>query len=94
MVFIAKLKQVIKSEEFPYQNNIALLENKWFKKRTGNIWVSLHELHKNMKAPTVHYEDDSRKSVKHCPQNCSQKRKCLRIRQTGKLVKDVVQARV
>ena len=81
---------VIKSEEFPYQDNIGKIVNKWLRKERNDIWVSLEDLLLEMKAPTVHYEDDSNKSSSTCPQECSQKRKCLRIRQTGRLIKDIL----
>ena len=81
---------LIKSEEFSYVNNILRMKKKWFNSHGSNISIPLDELLQEMKAPTVHYEDDSKKSFTSCPENCIQKRKCLRVRQTGKLVKAVV----
>ena len=81
---------VIKSEEFPYCDNIAKVIARWLRGQNTNVYVPLQEILHELKAPTVHYQDDSRNSSDECPSDCPQNRKCLRVRQTQQLVKAIL----
>ena len=88
-------KDVIKSEEFQYANNILKLINKFLagKKVTRKILVKMNDLVENMKALPVHYnttETNYSLEEEDCPEICTQKRICLRIRQTQQLIKDML----
>ena len=85
-------KNKVKSEEFPYQNNLEKIVKKWLKIIGQNeIRVKLKELLEEMKAPTVHYTKMDDEEVDECPDDCVQKRKCLRIRQVQKLILDMME---
>ena len=77
-------EKVIKSEEFPYSDNISNVIEKWLKARQSNVWIKFNELLRELKAPEVHYQNDRSKK------DCVQKQKCKRIRQTKRLVKDIL----
>ena len=66
-----------------YHDNISNVIKKWLKERNSDVWISFKDLLRELRAPKVHYHRD-------CPQECVQKQKCKRIRQTKKLVKDLL----
>ena len=78
-------RKVIKTEEFAYYNTIAHIKTKLMKnkQRGRNVRLSIRDLLNDLKALQVHY---SKKYENGCPNDCKQKRKCLRIRQTVKIV--------
>ena len=81
---------IVKCEEFEYKNNISIVKKKWLSSREngGNVWIPLKVLIKGMKAPPVHYREKHAETG--CPEHCTQKRICLRIRQVEKLVLDMM----
>ena len=81
---------IVRCEEFEYKNNISIVKKKWLSSREngGNVWIPLKVLFKGMKAPPVHYREKYAET--DCPEHCTQKRICLRIRQVEKLVLDMM----
>ena len=76
---------VIKCAEFQYTDIISMLV-KLIKNRFS---LSFHELLKAIKAPTVHFATKTRNE---CPKSCPKKQrsKCNRVRQTQKLIMDII----
>ena len=92
-------KDAIKSEEFPYMDNIEKLINEFLRKKKQkqrkNIVVKINEIIAKMTALPVHYnteKDTYSYSLieEDCPIECPQKRICLRIRQTQQLIRDLL----
>ena len=83
-------KDAIKSEDFPYMDNIEKLIKEFLRKKKlkqrKRIVVQINEIVKSMMAPTVHYNTEN----EDCPMDCKQPRICLRIRQTQQLIKDLL----
>ena len=82
---------MLKSVEFSYHDDLEKLRKKLLSHSKSNILsVSFEELLREMKCPKVHYEDDSENSSTSCSDDCSQKRKCLRVRQIAGLIKEIM----
>ena len=91
------LKDIIKSEEFQYENNIEKLIKEFLAHKKANgerkIIVKMVDIVEKMLADPVHYNLDYEKYSlieEDCPLNCPQPRVCLRIRQTLQLIKDIL----
>ena len=65
------LREVIKTEEFSYHENIAKIKK--FLQRRENMNIPMKNLLQELKAPPVHHEGK-------CPPTCNQKKKCQYIR--------------
>ena len=77
-------QKVIKCEEFPLFNNLSIIIGHWLTMRDDeSIWIKLTELLEVMKAPDVHYHAN-------CPENCSQKRTCLRVEDSRQVVLNIM----